>query len=81
MDWIEDEALGLFRPGFTDVFIGGKATEGLQAPGEVVSGDEVGEVGAQLLVVFVVVALDGRLLEGSVHPLELAVGPGVGWAW
>ena len=34
-------------------------------------GVEFGEVG-------VVVPLDGRLFQGAVHPLDLAVGPGVG---
>jgi hypothetical protein len=34
-------------------------------------------MGAQLVVALVVVALDGRVLERAVHPLDLAVGPGV----
>jgi hypothetical protein len=35
--------------------------------------DEVVEVGSQFVVGFVVVALDGGVLEGPVHPLDLAV--------
>ena len=31
------------------------------------------EVGAQLVMVLVVVTLDGRVLEGAVHALDLAV--------
>lgn len=34
-------------------------------------------VKAELLVTIVVEALDGRVLDGSVHPLDLAVGPGM----
>ena len=30
---------------------------------------------AQLVVAFVVVALDGRLFEGAVHSLDLTIGP------
>ena len=26
---------------------------------------------------FIVEALDGRILDGAVHPLDLAIGPGV----
>jgi hypothetical protein len=33
--------------------------------------------GPQLGVGFVVEALDGRVLEGAVHALDLAVGPGM----
>jgi hypothetical protein len=44
---------------------------------EVVSGDEVGEVPAELIVAVVVEALDGGVLDGAVHPLDLTVGPGV----
>jgi hypothetical protein len=38
-----------------------------------VSGDEVVEMAAQLMVVVVVVALDGCFLDGAVHPFDLAV--------
>jgi hypothetical protein len=32
---------------------------------------------SQLIVGFIEVAFDGRVLDGSVHPFDLAVGPGV----
>jgi len=48
-------------------------------PGVVVGLDEVIEVGSQLVVGFVVVALDGGILEGAVHPLDLAIGPRMLW--
>ena len=31
----------------------------------------------QLVVAFVMEALDGRLFDSAVHPLDLSVGPGV----
>jgi len=34
-------------------------------------------VGAQLVVAVVMKALDGRLLDGAVHPFDLAIGPWV----
>lgn len=43
MDWIDDESLGLVCPGFADELVGCEALEGLQAPGEVVGGDEFGD--------------------------------------
>ena len=42
-----------------------------------VGGDEVGEMLAELVVAFVVEALDRGVLDGPVHPLDLAVGPRV----
>jgi hypothetical protein len=39
--------------------------------------DKVGQVGSELVVCLIVIALDGDLLEGAVHPLDLAVGPRV----
>ena len=44
--------------------------------GEVVGGNEVTEMGSQLVVCLVVEALDGRILDGAVYLLDLAIGPG-----
>ena len=49
----------------------------LSLASEVVGVDKVGEVGLELLVAVVVVALDGGLLDGAVHALDLPVRPGV----
>ncbi len=35
------------------------------------------QVRPELIMAVVVVALDGRVLDGAVHPLDLAVGPGM----
>ena len=39
--------------------------------------DEVRKVVPELVVIVIVVTLDGRLLDGSVHPFDLPVRPGV----
>ena len=67
----------LFEPRFADGFVGREAFQGLEPAAEVVGSDEVAKVRPELVVVFVVVAFDGRVLDGSVHPFDLAVGPRV----
>jgi hypothetical protein len=62
---------------FADELVGREAFEGLQPSPEVVGADEVGEVISQLLVVVVVKAFDGCVLDRAVHAFDLAVGPGV----
>ena len=42
-----------------------------------VGGDEGAEVLAELVVAIVMIAFDGGLLDGSVHPLDLPIGPRV----
>src|SRR6266851_7919249 len=77
MGWIEAESIRLFCPCLADVLVGCEAPEGLEPASKVICRDEVGEVAAQLVVGFVVVALDRRLLQGAVHAFDLAVGPRV----
>jgi hypothetical protein len=66
MDWIESEPFGFGCPDFADVFVRREAAEGLQAPAEIVSADEVCEVGIELLLAVVVIALNGSFLDGQV---------------
>lgn len=77
MDGIESKSIRFFLPAFADELIGREAMERLESFGEVVSGDEVAEVGSQLVVAVVVVALNRGLFDGAVHALDLAVGPGM----
>jgi len=77
MDRIENESSGLFCPGTADVFVRGKAFQDLETTGEVVSGDEVDQVGSELVVAVIVIAVDGRLFDRAVHPLDLPIGPWV----
>ena len=44
---------------------------------KIVGCDEVFQVGAQLRVIVVVEAFDGRLLDRPVHSFDLAIRPGV----
>jgi hypothetical protein len=71
------EAFGLGCPCFADEFVGSEAAQPLEALAEVVGGDEVVEVLPELYVAVVMIAVDGSVLDGAVHPLDLAVGPGV----
>jgi hypothetical protein len=77
MDWIEPESFGLFCPHFADELVGGQALQGLQASPVIVGVDEDRQVSVELLVAVVVVAFDGGFLDGSVHPFDLPVGPGM----
>ncbi len=53
---IEGEVFGLLCPGGADGFIGCEASQGFEPPGEVVGGDEVGEMLPELIVAIVVAA-------------------------
>src|ERR1700694_6226495 len=75
MDWIEGETVWFFCPDVADVFVWGEAFQGLEPTAEVVCGDEVGQVGSELVVRLIVIAVDGRLLDGAVHSLDLAICP------
>ena len=77
VDWLEPEPFGLFCPYFADELIGGQALQGLQAPPVVVCVDEHRQVSGELLVTVVVEAFDGGILDCSVHPFDLPVGPGM----
>ena len=75
LERVEDESFWLGSPSLADELVRGEALEGLQPPAEIVGIDEVGEVPLELCVAVVVIALNGRLLDGAVHSLDLAVGP------
>ncbi len=77
MEWVEDESFGFGRPAFANELGGGEALDGLQSSPEVVGVDEVGQMLRELVMVVVVEALDGRVLDRLVLALDLAVGPGV----
>ena len=62
---------------FADELVGREAFEGLQPSPEVVGADEVSQVISQLVVVVVVEAFDGRLLDHPVHSFDLTIRPGV----
>ena len=79
MERVESEAFWLGRPSLADELVGCEASQRLEAPTEVVGCDEVGEVLSELVVADVVEALDRRVLDRSVHPLDLTVGPWMAW--
>lgn len=67
MDWIEPESFGLFCPDFADELVWRESLEGFEPAAEIVCGDEVGEMLSELVVVVVVEALDGRVLDRAVQ--------------
>ena len=77
VEWIEPEPFRLDGPSFADELVGREALERLQSTPEVVGLDEVAQVLPELVVVFVVVAPDGGVLDGPVHSFDLAIGPRV----
>src|SRR5258706_13157225 len=79
MEWVEPELIRVFCPAFADVFVRRQSPQGLKSPREVISGQEGFEVLAELIVAFIVVAADGRFLEGPVHSLDLTVCPRMIW--
>src|SRR5215208_3641369 len=79
MEGVEGEPSGFGCPAFADELERREAAKGLEAPSEVVGCDEVGEVLPELIVADVVEALDGGVLDGAVHALDLTIGPGMAW--
>ncbi len=77
MDRVEGKFIWGFRPELTEVFIGREPFEGLESSGEVVGSEEVGQVRFELVMGVVEVSLDRSVFDGSVHSLDLPVGPGV----
>lgn len=72
---VNHEPFGLDCPLLADEFVRREALEGLQPSSEVVGGDEVGEMPFELVVAVVMIALDGCVLDRSVHSLDLTIRP------
>ena len=75
MDWIESRTVWGLRPELAEVFVGGKAFEGLESWVEVAGSEEVVQVRFELVVGVVEVSLDRSVLDGSVHAFDLPVAP------
>ena len=75
LERIQSESVGLRSPGFADIFERGEPLQRLEPTCEVVGFNESGEMLSKLLVACVIEALDRSFLDGSVHSLNLAVGP------
>jgi hypothetical protein len=68
---VDGKAFWLFLPALTDMFIGGKPSEGIESLGEIVSHAEGVEVLFQVLMGLVIVLSDRGFLERAVHALHL----------
>ncbi len=77
MDWVEGKSVRGLGPELAEVFVGCEPFEGFEPSGEVVGSEEIGQMRFELVMGVVEVALDGGLLDGSVHALDLPVGPGM----
>jgi len=75
VDGIQSESLRLFCPDLADAFEGRQSPKALQAPSEVIGGEECRQVSAKALVSRVVEAPNGRIFDCAVHAFHLAVGP------
>ncbi len=47
----------------------------LETFGKVISGNELRQMLLELVVRLIVITLDGRVLNGAIHPLDLSVSP------
>ena len=74
---VKSELLRVFCPYFADIFMRRESAEGFETPGEIICSEKIGKVLAQLVMVFIVVALHCCLFERPVHALDLPVGPRV----
>ena len=74
---IEYKPFRLICPDFADIFVGREAAQCLEPSGEVIGCQEVREVRSQLIVGFVVEPFHSRVLDRSVHSLDLTIGPRV----
>jgi hypothetical protein len=64
MDRVESKSIWFVLPTLADEVVGCEAAESLESFSEVVSSDEVAEVGSQLVVAVRVVALNRGLFDG-----------------
>ncbi len=67
----------LFHPEFADELVVREAFERLQSAGEIVCADKLCEMCSQLGMGFVEIALFSRVLDRTVHALDLPIGPGM----
>lgn len=63
MDWIESGSFWLDCPSFADEFVGCQTLQGFALATEVVRGDEVAQVPLQLLMIVIMEAFDGGVLD------------------
>src|SRR4051812_45767139 len=79
MVWVGLEPVWLDSPLLTDELVGALAFKGLQPAGAVVGEQEGMQMPFQFISRGVVEGAYRRILDGPVHPLDLAVGPRVVW--
>jgi hypothetical protein len=71
--WIQPESFRLGCPALAEELVWCEAYECLEPTAEIIGFDEAREVFLELVVIVLVIALDGRILDGALHSLNLAV--------
>jgi hypothetical protein len=66
MVWVLIKAFWFFMPALDDVLIGRESVQGFEPLGEIISIQEVKAMLSELLVIFVVIAFNGGLFQGSI---------------
>src|SRR5690606_18850805 len=79
MDRFGGKAIWLRLPLLTDELERRQSFQRLQSHGKVVGSQEGLEVVVQPVSVGIIIAVNGRFLEGSVHPFNLSICPRMIW--
>lgn len=74
-----DRSFWLDGPALANELVRRETPQRLQSAPEVAGCDEIVEMRTKLLVRFAEITADRRLLEGSVHTLDLPAGPWMPW--
>ena len=74
---IQLKAFRLFLPTLADVLVGCQPPKHFESFGEVIGRKELSQMLLELLMRLIVITLDRRLFDCSVHSLDLAVSPWV----
>ena len=77
MFWIDNKSLWLQLPYRPYEVVWGFALKCLQASSEIIGHEERMQMLFELLVARIVIAAYSCLFDGPVHPLHLAIGPGL----
>lgn len=72
---VYSESVRLLCPDFANIFVRREALQRLQPLGTIIGHEEALQMLAKLVLAFIVIAFDRRILDCSVHSLDLTVCP------
>ena len=79
MGWVDEKAWWFVLPAFDEVFIGCESLQCFESLCEDVGLQEVVQMFSELLVIFIIGAVDGCLFSCSVHAFDLTICPRMIW--